>query len=169
MWFADFQSLEIDRQPASERIVASIALLVAACVPWLLSPSVPRLLVAIAVCGVVYLACGFAGLIGTRRRVAKAIWDSDGRWWLVDAANLRYPATLASSSTVFPHFIWLHWQSPRGARHLFLWRSTRSRRFQADDWRRLVARLRLRGVQQPSSMPVDGELTAPVVGPIRGA
>jgi hypothetical protein len=147
MSFADSPSLELERQPRSEYFVTAIVLLIALVVPWLLplQLTLRGTLVALVI-GLATATCWWNGLIGPRR-IARATWDNEGRWWLFGTDGGRSIAELDADTRVLPGLIWLHWRSERGARHMLLWRGAMSPAV----GRQLAARLRLQNMSAADS------------------
>jgi len=140
MSFADSPSLELERQPRSEYAVALVALAIASIIPWLLPFTAGASGVFTMFAATLVASCSWwAGLIGERRRIVRAIWESDGSWWLIDTKGIRWAAVLAAETRVLPSMIWLHWRSIRGTRQMLL----RRRGMPEVTGRRLAARLRL--------------------------
>jgi hypothetical protein len=146
MWSAASPSLEIERRPFGEQLVAVGCCVAGSIVPWLLPlTTLQSSLFTVVAIAVVCVTVWRAGFVGARYRVVKAVWDHDGQWWLIDASGLRQRYVLSSAARVTPPLIWLHWRGDRGARQMLLFRWTLSRRTKSEEWRRLAVRLRLEG------------------------
>ena len=152
MSFADSPSLELERQARSEYVVTVAALTIAIGIPWLLPIGlITSMIFAATAAAIIGIASWWSGLIGTRRRVVRALWDSEGRWWLTGSTGERWIAECDASTRVLPGFFWLHWRSVHGAHHMLLWRGSMS----TAHARQLAARLRLQTIGAPDRLESD--------------
>jgi hypothetical protein len=141
----DSPSLAIERSARSQfAVVASVGAILAL-IPWWL----PRLSVmtaavlatsALALAAVSFWRIGWLGSHGLR----KAVWATDGNWWIVDHNGVGGSARLLPESRVMGAMVWLCFVNERGPRHMLFMRTELPPGLR----RRLVTRLRLQAARQ---------------------
>jgi hypothetical protein len=131
-------TIDVGARRGDRLVAAAVLLLVVAAILQL--ERRPSTIALVLLCAIVSIAGTFLmiGWIAGKRRVARIVCQSDGRWLLGEAGGRTSERELSGVSRVSAHAIWLQWQGEL-MRPLLLLPGD----IPEADFRRLVVRLRL--------------------------
>lgn len=97
----------------AERWIAAVGSILALLLPWLMALPSSAITLTMGLLAGCIVAAGFyhAGWWCGPRRIQRVIWDSEGRWLLVDARGREREACLAAETRTALGCVWLRWQT----------------------------------------------------------